>query len=240
MLPANRRKILQRLGEEDIVLDVGGWADPFERADWVLDLMPYDTRGLYVHPGEDPEQRGHERFSSETWVCRDICDREPWPFADDQFDFAICSHTLEDIRDPVWVCGELVRVAKAGYIEVPSREEEQSRGLHGPWVGWTHHRWLCDVDEGGIEFVAKPHLIHYKEGLSFPEGFAETLSDAERVSALFWEGKFRFRERIFMDGPDLEAYLEAPLRSRPPWRQISSPGASRGGWRPWRSSRSRS
>src|SRR5687768_15234743 len=100
-----------RLGPDDLVLDVGAWWHPFTRADWVIDVMPYETRGPGGTQGPPPE-----RFSAETWVRRDICDREPWPFADRQFDFAVCAHTLEDVRDPVWVCGELMRVARAGYI----------------------------------------------------------------------------------------------------------------------------
>src|SRR5215212_2730078 len=118
------------LDAEAVVLDVGGWASPLARADWVIDLMPHETRGLY---GESDPAR--ERFSGERWVERDICARDPWPFADGQFDFAVCSHTLEDVRDPVWVCSELARVARAGYVEVPSRLEEQAFGVHGPWVG---------------------------------------------------------------------------------------------------------
>src|SRR5690606_14263727 len=97
VLSASRDRILERLGDEDLVLDVGGWAKPFPRADWVIDLMPYETRGLYDYDRE--AARAEERFSAETWVCRDICAREPWPFEDDMFDFAICSHTLEDVRD---------------------------------------------------------------------------------------------------------------------------------------------
>src|SRR5688500_1405916 len=116
MLPASRERILHELTSDALVLDVGGWASPFSRADWVLDLMPYETRGLYGEP--DP---GPERFSEASWVVRDICDRERWPFSDDQFDFVVCSHTLEDVRDPVWVCAELSRVARAGYVEVPAR-----------------------------------------------------------------------------------------------------------------------
>ena len=61
----------------------------------------------------------------------------------------ICSHTLEDVRDPIWVCSEIQRVAKAGYIEVPSRLEEQSYGFQGPWVGWGHHHWLIEVHGTG-------------------------------------------------------------------------------------------
>src|SRR3954468_14104941 len=122
MLERSRQAIEDRLGEEDVVLDVGGWAKPFSRADWVIDLMPYETRGLYGYDKESAE----ERFTADTWALHDICAHVPWPFADNQFDFAICSHTLEDIRDPVWVCSELQRVARAGYIEVPSRLEEQT------------------------------------------------------------------------------------------------------------------
>ena len=69
---------------------------------------------------------GPERFGTDTWVTRDMCDPEPWPFADDVFDFAICTFTLEDIRDPVRVCAEMSRVARAGYIEVPSLLDELS------------------------------------------------------------------------------------------------------------------
>src|SRR5919198_3858549 len=135
MLRSSLERIL-RLPDDAAVLDVGGWAKPLPRADWVLDLMPYETRGLY---GElDPAA---ERFSAETWVELDMCERTPWPFTDGQFDLAVCSHTLEDVRDPIWVCSELIRVARAGYIEVPSRLEEQAHGFQGPWVGWGPHRW---------------------------------------------------------------------------------------------------
>src|SRR5438034_907021 len=163
MLPASARRISQRVGEDAQVLDVGGWANPFPRADWVIDLMPYETRGLY---GAAPP--GPERFDEGTWMRRDICDREPWPFEDDRFDFAICSQTLEDVRDPIWVCSELTRVARAGYAEVPSRLEEQCRGVNGPWVGWSHHHWLVDEVDGGLEFVLKPHMLHARDDLSFP------------------------------------------------------------------------
>jgi len=58
----------------------------------------------------------------------------------------VCSHTLEDVRDPIWVGAELQRVAAAGYIEVPCLREELTYGIQGPWVGWGHHRWLVIVD----------------------------------------------------------------------------------------------
>jgi hypothetical protein len=203
MLADSRTKILERVTEADLVLDVGGGAKPFPRADWVIDLMPYAERGLYGPP-PDPAA---ERFSAGTWVQRDICDRGPWPFADRQFDFAVCSHTLEDVRDPVWVCRELMRVSRAGYIEVPSRLEEQTYGIQGPWAGWSHHRWFVDVEPGGLTFVFKHHVLHNRPSDHFPAGFTDRLPPADLVQRLFWEGRFQVAERIFLTAAELDAYL---------------------------------
>ena len=104
------------LPDDARVVDVGGWAAPLNRADWVLDAMPYATRGGIEPAGVGP---GPPRFGEETWIERDLCDRAPYPFEDDFFDFALCTFTLEDLRDPVWVCEEMSRISRAGYIEVP-------------------------------------------------------------------------------------------------------------------------
>jgi hypothetical protein len=203
VLSASREHV-EALPADASVLDVGGWAAPLGRADWVLDLMGWDTRGLYGKV--DPAA---ERFSAATWVQRDICAREPWPFADGAFDFVVCSHTLEDVRDPIWVCSELSRVARAGYVEVPSRQVEQSFGVQGDWVGWGHHHWLIDVADGGLEFVFKPHIL-VRADLHFPAGFAASLGAEERVETLWWEGEVRAWERVFLD-PSLDDWLRAPL-----------------------------
>ena len=212
--------------DDALVLDVGGWAKPLPRADWVVDLEPYSTRGLYGSESADDE-----RFDERTWVQRDLCDSEPLPFEDDQFDFVVCSHTLEDVRDPVRVCAELARVGKAGYIETPSRLEEQSYGFQGPWVGWGHHRWLVEVTGNRIEFVFKHHVMHGRESDHFPAGFQQRLSPRERVETLWWEGTFEFGERLITSASELDPYLAEFVarelarrdgggrRSRRPWRR---------------------
>ena len=199
MLLANTERIE---AVEGLVLDVGGWANPLGRADWVIDLEPYETRGLYGTPPS-------ERFTADTWVQRDICAKEPWPFDDDQFDFVVCSHTLEDVRDPIWVCDEMVRVAKAGYLEVPSRIEEHMTGLSGTWAGWAHHRWVCDVDPyaPSIDFVFKSHAIHAR---TLPK---RDLPPERRVQWLFWEGAFSYRERILGSIEEHDAYFDEPLHA---------------------------
>lgn len=221
MLPSATERILRELPDDAVVLDVGGWAEPFARADWVIDLMPYATRGLYGAP-VDPAA---ERFGEATWVVRDVCDRDPWPFADGQFDFAICSQTLEDLRDPVGVCRELQRVARAGYLEVPTRLAEQSKGVEGDWPGWSHHHWFCDPEDGGIAFTFKHHVVH-RPGNHRDDGAALALED--RVWGLFWEGSFPYRERVLFDPHELEAELRATVETK---RTVSSVSRRRLPWR---------
>ena len=72
---------------------------PVNRADWVIDLMPYATRGRAAARRVRPCARALRRRRAGS--SQDICSHEPWPFADGFFDFAICTFTLEDVRDPV-------------------------------------------------------------------------------------------------------------------------------------------
>ncbi len=202
MLVSSIEKIEGSLADDALVLDVGGWAKPLSRADWVIDLMPYGTRGVYGD--HRPEL---ERFTHDSWVERDICDREPWPFSDDQFDFVVCSHTLEDVRDPVWVCSEINRVGRAGYIEVPSRLEEQAWGVAGEWAGWSHHHWLIDIDDGVLRFVFKPHVLHGRLAYQISPPLGSVLEPSERVVTMFWEEQFDFAEKIFFDADEFDSYL---------------------------------
>jgi hypothetical protein len=209
VIAAHREEILRRLPGDATLLDVGGWAAPLERADWVIDLLPYETRGLYGT--SDPAR---ERFTAETWVRRDICDREPWPFADGQLDFVVCAQTLEDVRDPVFVCSEMARVAKAGYLETPSWRAELRYGVNGPWTGYSHHRWLvrCDAERSHAEFVCKFGTVH-SEPYRLPH---HELTEAQANEWLWWEGGFSAAERIIMEPAELDAELRAFVAANAP------------------------
>jgi hypothetical protein len=202
VLPASLERLSRDLSDDDLLLDVGGWGKPLNRADWVIDVMPYETRGRLGSDGAGPE-----RFSADTWTVRDICDREPWPFEDGQFDFVVCSHVLEDIRDPLFVCSELQRVAKAGYIEVPSRLEEQSWGVQGDWVGWGHHHWIIERDGDRLDFLFKPHMLHAREEFFFLPEFHQSLTEEQRVERLWWSGGFETNELFLFEHGELDAHL---------------------------------
>lgn len=174
------------------VLDVGGAAQPFKRADAVIDFEPYDKRseanGFYRNLSA--------RYSRGSWVQQDICDHaKKWPFKDKQFDFALCAQTLEDVRDPLYVCKEMQRVAKRGFIEMPSRFYEQTLGMEVKGLaGNIHHRWIGTIEDNTLVFHFKSHDIH-KYGLKPPFFNRYTFLNLNyEALGVFWEDHFNYRE----------------------------------------------
>jgi hypothetical protein len=207
MYESNVERILSSVSPSDLVLDLGGWARPFNRANFVMDSEPYDTRGYYG-AAAPPQGGAEEHFSKETWIQRDICDRAPFPFRDKEIDFIVCSHTLEDIRDPIWVCSEMVRVGQRGYIEVPSRAMESCRGIEPGQVGWSHHRWLIDIVGNHIGFMMKHHMIHSHWRYSLPTSYLRHLSQQHQVQWLFWTDMFEYSETIIHGVGNIAIELE--------------------------------
>jgi len=190
------KRLLSHIPEGARVLDVGGGASPFPRADHVIDALAFDEAGA-GSDGDAHRSLGVPlRYARERWTQTDLCDRRPWPFADKSFDFAVCSHLLEDVRDPIWVCSEMSRVAKGGYIETPSRTEEQSRGVENPcYAGYCHRRWLVSKTGNALEFRHKPHMLH-----TLNDAIVAELSPGRRINprhaivSLDWQGHIAARE----------------------------------------------
>jgi hypothetical protein len=222
MYEPNWKRVLDSLKPTDVVLDIGGWGSPFNRADYVLDLNPFETRGSYRDfGGKESQGGGPERFSKDTWIERDLCSREPYPFKDKEFDFVICSHVLEDLRDPLWVCSEMVRIAKRGYIETPSRLAESCRGWERPdMAGLSHHRWLVERDGDKLVFMMKYHLIHDFR-FSLPNAVLRSLDEASQISFFFWDGSFEFSERLLFtveeEKQELERFVSS-IQPYPEWK----------------------
>lgn len=211
MLPATLRAKLDLLPDSALVLDVGGWARVDPRADWVIDIGSYATRDWYAQLGGAPAVPG-ERVTAETWVQADICASTPWPFEDGTFDYVLCMQTLEDVRDPIRVCEEMVRVGRAGYVETPSAASELTRGIQSPhWCGWQHHRWLVEAGEGGLVFFGKPHHVH--SPLWPAVRSPRLLTAAAREDLRFeWSGSFDAREVVLHDARDIDDRLLGVVR----------------------------
>ncbi len=142
-----------------------------------------------------------------------MCERTPFPFPDKYFDYILCSQTLEDLRDPIWVCSELVRIGKRGYIEVPSRRLEMTRGVESlGYAGHYHHRWLIEIKDNLLLFRFKTCLLNESWRYHLPPRAFAQLPRADRVSYLFWEGTFYFREEITISYGEVQRELEAYVR----------------------------
>lgn len=203
MLLDNLPRIIAETEPLPRVLDVGGSAVLLNTATHVLDLVA-PTGGLLA--------KGRPARGA-TFVDHDIC-QKPWPFPDAYFDYAFCSHTLEDVRDPIGACQELMRVARRGYIEVPSRTREvfhakrfmRLRALLGRpvRVGFGHHRWFCERDGDGLTFLAKTFTALQPQFVLTREELGRDLTAEEGCIALFWDGPFPVRERIVIENMEDE------------------------------------
>lgn len=217
ILGSNLRRVCELATAADRVLDVGGWWRPFNLATHVLDVMPYETR--HRHDALDPEHQ--ERFHAASWIVHDAC-LAPWPFPAKFFDFSFCSHTLEDVRDPLAVCAELIRVSKAGYIETPSREREifskarffGLRTLVGrmPEIGFPHHRWFVEISGSHVRFLPKDQrLVGHRRNFITRRDLGRKMAEIESGVALFWQGSFTFEEVQLGSAEELHIFRENAL-----------------------------
>ena len=182
------------------ILDVGGGASPYPKATEILDLFDRDFVKQFSY-GDDSLP-----FGSKTWTKFDICSRELWPYGDETFDFSICSHTLEDIKDPLWVCKELTRVSKAGYIEFPSRYQESIHGLvYRGVTGWPHHRWMIEERSGNLLLIPKLHHMNTRSHLSLPLSFRSHKSSGN--TSIFWDGSFNAFELLIYVEDNQREYI---------------------------------
>jgi hypothetical protein len=193
----NALALQAELPESARVVDVDGGASPLPRADYVIDALSFDQR---CSLGE-LRSMGAPRYSAITWCQVDLCNHQSWPFADKFFDFATCSHLLEDVRDPIWVCRELCRIAKAGYIETPSRILEQSLGVEHPcYTGYYHHRWLISKNGSCLEFRHKPHLLpHVRDAIVAKLGVRHVLNPKYAYLAFKWSDHIDYPEVLEFD-----------------------------------------
>ena len=105
-----------------------------QRDDFVLEIGSGDNPSPFSHVLVDKffEPTHHRKNTPMKLDERPLIigDAERLPFKDQSFDYVICSHVIEHIPGVEAAFGELMRVAKAGYIETPSIYAERIVGKH--------------------------------------------------------------------------------------------------------------
>jgi hypothetical protein len=62
-----------------------------------------------------------------------------------KFDFSICSHTLEDVFNPLDLIGLLTKISNSGFIAIPSKYDEFSFLYQNNYRGNAHHKQFFDI-----------------------------------------------------------------------------------------------
>jgi hypothetical protein len=127
-----------------------------------------------------------------------------------KFDFCICTHTIEDIRDPYYVCTQFGKIAKEGYISVPSKHRECARfefGPHGP-RGYIHHRWIYTVTNNNLVAYPKLPIVDYLAELDDVANPSDSVSDL----CVYWKDdiKLSLCNDDYM-GPNVDAVINYML-----------------------------
>ena len=125
------------------VLDIGGIFNPWceEFVDAYVDVI--DDKDKNVILGDINNESTWEKIQSTNW------------------DFVICTHTLEDIRDPSFVIEKINCTFNSGFISMPNKHTELSRIESRKYLGFCHHRWIFQINENDeLRAISKFHIIY--------------------------------------------------------------------------------
>jgi len=185
-----------------LVLDVGSGDKPHWRADVLLDWLP-GKESSAQRSGRDAARITRPLFHG---------DAARMPFADQVFDFVICSHLLEHVVDPAGVLEEVMRVARAGYIEVP--EAASAKIVDFP----THLWWVRSID-GVLDFEPKrarafdPEIDAYLDRSGLRDPIEELLNSRfeHRVISMHWKRTIAYNVRGPVDQEMIAAARQAAV-----------------------------
>ncbi|MBI4066185.1 methyltransferase domain-containing protein [Candidatus Gottesmanbacteria bacterium] len=167
----------------DVVLEIGSGDNPHPRADVLCDR--------YITTSH--ERAGGFRIRIDRPFV--VADGMRLPFPDKSFDYVITSHIFEHMDDPIGFAREIMRVGKAGIIEVPSSLSERV-------FGWDFHHWYGKRYDGVLTFAPKKEGEHPPAGRAGFNGLFHQLiarsiwfrrffeeHESEWYTRLEWRGK---------------------------------------------------
>ena len=122
------------------------------------------------------------------------------PFNDKEFDFVIASHVAEHVKDISFFLGELARIGKKGYIEVPTRLEDNL-----VFENKKAHIWHLVFDDVNNQINISKKQQYFEPVLTV--GSIKKLNEYFRESLvieLSWEDSIKFNM--------VEDNLKAPVK----------------------------
>ena len=110
------------------------------------------------------------------------------PFENNQFDFVIASHVMEHVKDIKFFISELERVSKKGYIELPTKLEDNL-----VFENKKDHLWHMNFDDINLRLLIskKTQIFQPIITVSTLNKLRENFKDS-LVLELYWEDKIDF------------------------------------------------
>ena len=110
------------------------------------------------------------------------------PFKDNEFDFVIASHVLEHVEDFKFFINELERVSKKGYIELPTKLEDNL-----VFENKKDHLWHMDFDDVNSKLLISNKFQYIEPILtvSMIQNLRENFKGS-LVLELYWEDKIDY------------------------------------------------
>ena len=195
-----------------LVLDVGSGDKPHWRADVLCDLYP-ETSYAYQRSGGGPA------LVTAPLVIGDV---QKLPFKDKSFDFVVASHLLLNVPDVEAACNELMRVAKAGYIEVAAEG-------HAKINDFESHLWWCHKNGRRLVFKPKESMQYDAEIYDFSRALIRRKVWFEKIvhphfdlvtNEMHWRDKFDYEvvdtvnDDLINEVADFEKYQHRPPRNK--------------------------
>ena len=114
------------------------------------------------------------------------------PFEDKEFDFVIASHVLEHVKEVDIFIKELERVSSKGYIEVPTKLEDNL-----VFENKKDHIWHMEFDDINYQLIISKKIQYFEPILTvssmkkLSEIFKQSL-----VLELYWENQIKYKKNI--------------------------------------------
>ena len=153
-----------------------------------------DTLVDILRPEEAPYTQ--EQLLAKNFVRLDIT-KDRLPFKNNEFDFCLCTHTIEDLSYPFLALDEMGRVAKRGLIVTPSFGSDIAFS-HIDFTDWHtgarrvpgrgHHKWLFYEKKGQMKVVPKNY------GILYSSEFHITGWSGEEEFEFYWKEKISYEE----------------------------------------------
>ena len=110
------------------------------------------------------------------------------PFENNQFDFVIASHVMEHVKDVKFFISELERVSKKGYIELPTKLEDNL-----VFENKKDHLWHMDFDDVNLRLLISNKIQFFEPILTVStlqklrKNFKKSL-----ILELYWENNIDY------------------------------------------------